>query len=174
MNYEFDYLSEDIKEDRIQEATKKGFYIKKIRFSGFWSQGDGASWSGYIDLLEWIPLNKDKFSERLVNILLFLIESEYIEKYIDIVFNDLRNCHPYTMDTDLRLEYIQDPRKYEDEPKEYIEDGILEGENICDLLDELYSNFDNIKEIILSDCRDYSIDIYRELEALYDSLDEGE
>jgi hypothetical protein len=37
-----------------EDAKAKGFDIEDIRFSGFWSQGDGASWTGSVNLSKFL------------------------------------------------------------------------------------------------------------------------
>ena len=44
----------------IEDSKKEGFYITQddIQFSGFCSQGDGASFTGVVDLLEYLTKSK--------------------------------------------------------------------------------------------------------------------
>lgn len=51
MDWEWwDTVYEDAKED----GKALGYDIDDIRFSGFWSQGDGASWTGRVNLYTFI------------------------------------------------------------------------------------------------------------------------
>ena len=45
---------DSVYETAIEEGKTKGFDIDEIQFSGFWSQGDGACWEGYINLKKWV------------------------------------------------------------------------------------------------------------------------
>jgi hypothetical protein len=56
----------------VEDAKERGFYIDErsngrgrpaLYFSGFWSQGDGSSWTGYVDVIEWIEWMKKKQQE---------------------------------------------------------------------------------------------------------------
>ena len=46
----YDYIYEDARE----AGRVRGFDIDKMFFSGFWSQGDGASWLGEVYLPDFI------------------------------------------------------------------------------------------------------------------------
>jgi hypothetical protein len=58
-------------DDCIEKLKSLGYYNIDIRFSGFYSQGDGASFTGNVDVLEWIRINdkegKYKRISKLVN-----------------------------------------------------------------------------------------------------------
>ena len=42
-----------------EDAPARGFSINEIQFNGFSSQGDGASWTGYVDLADFIEYHND-------------------------------------------------------------------------------------------------------------------
>lgn len=58
-------------DDCIEKLKSLGYYNIDIRFSGFYSQGDGASFTGNVDVLEWIRVNdkegKYKRISKLIN-----------------------------------------------------------------------------------------------------------
>ena len=84
--YQFDELSDKAKEKAREnyitnwmrddwyectyEAMKEdghhnyGFNVKDIRFSGFWSQGDGASWCGSVNVPAWIKSKPSQYQEH--------------------------------------------------------------------------------------------------------------
>jgi hypothetical protein len=47
-------------EDWIQKLEELGYKNIDINFSGFHSQGDGASFTGNVDVLDWIKTNDEK------------------------------------------------------------------------------------------------------------------
>lgn len=47
-------------EEWIEKLDKMGFYNVKIYFSGFSSQGDGASFEANVDIEKWLTVNKKK------------------------------------------------------------------------------------------------------------------
>jgi hypothetical protein len=54
----------------VEDGREKGFYIDKIYFSGFHSQGDGASWAGQVDVRQWLEKNVPD-SDRRVSVVCF-------------------------------------------------------------------------------------------------------
>ena len=50
----FRYIIEEFKTD----MKKKGFEVEETFFSGFWSQDDGACFTGSVDVSKWITINK--------------------------------------------------------------------------------------------------------------------
>lgn len=92
-----------------------GFDIRGIRFSGFWSQGDGASWFGYVMLknaklqeaLEYVPDNTRirAIVEELAPLVL-LPKVEFFAAY-----TNSRYCHENTME----IQYIIGNEEYVDE-----------------------------------------------------------
>src|SRR6266516_6387233 len=86
--YKFDELSEDAKkraleqmrdnntevgdwwqfvyEDWQTKLEENGFFAVTIYFSGFWSQGDGASFEGKVDVAKWLTVNKKRRNYRAV------------------------------------------------------------------------------------------------------------
>ena len=90
--------------DCVYEASKEkgeelGFNIEDIRFSGFCSQGDGASWTGSVDLLEFIEKHADKesasFGEDMI--LCELIRNDWVNKELHIVRRSYHYCHENTI-----------------------------------------------------------------------------
>ena len=45
-----------------EDGAKRGFEIDDIRFSGFWSQGDGASWTGSVDVKQFLEYLLERVS----------------------------------------------------------------------------------------------------------------
>ena len=109
--YQFDELSDKAKEkaanhylenwmqdnwwDCTYEAMKEdgehnhGFNVKDIRFSGFWSQGDGASWCGAVDLQDWIDktFNTTDKEHPLTQIFLSLLDEGWITEQVSVSYN---------------------------------------------------------------------------------------
>lgn len=64
----------DVYEGRTNRNGKK-YRAINIAYSGFWSQGDGASYEGYIDIAKWIETHEPVKFRRILK----LIQSEAIE-----------------------------------------------------------------------------------------------
>lgn len=91
-NVEFDEWYDYIFEDFIDEQAKNGFIIEKkeVFFSGFGSQGDGASFKASVDLEKWLfGRNILKKYRQLIQKANFIITA-----------NNNHYCHAETMDID--------------------------------------------------------------------------
>ena len=85
---------DSVYEMAIEDGKEKGFYIDKIYFSGFYSQGDGASWIGQVDVRQWLETNvPDSIG---VSAWCQLIQEDFIEKHIRVVANNSHYCHEST------------------------------------------------------------------------------
>jgi len=49
-----------------KEDAPPYFIIDEIQFSGFWSQGDGASWGGSVDFLKWCEAHGNELGVSLI------------------------------------------------------------------------------------------------------------
>jgi len=145
---------------------KHGFDIKEIRFSGFCSQGDGASWCGAVRLSEWIASKPTTYQEQpTTQIILALINEGWIDEQIMVSFGTHHYCHEYTMD-------VEDISFTEPVGDEMLESGTLKGARVEELLSivgcaagALYDMSKEIEE----DCKSFARTIYRELESDYEA-----
>lgn len=58
INVDYDGWWDFVYEDHQQTLAESGFNNPKMSFSGFWSQGDGASFSADVDVAKWLKKNK--------------------------------------------------------------------------------------------------------------------
>jgi hypothetical protein len=131
-NYWSEYVIEDAKEN-----APPGFKVEEIFFSGFWSQGDGASWKGYVELTEWCKNDGYELGIELVNL-------GAIEDTAKVTTSG-REVHDGSMDVEI----------YESRSQgEFSEEQVQEG------MSYLYEN-------VLSSARDYAKEIYKRLEEEY-------
>ena len=77
--YPGDWWHEAAVEDFVEDRTKEGWDLetKDVHFSGFWSQGDGASFDGEITCETWIKFHK-------------------LEAKFPTIMKVLHNTHPLT------------------------------------------------------------------------------
>lgn len=134
-----DVYSDDVL-DRMKEAAPEYFQIDDINYSGFWSQGDGASWTGSVN----VPLFCQQHG--LENYTQF-VDSGAIEDTAKINQQG-HYSHEGTMSLDL---YIHE--NYTDTPEE--EQELIEASNV-------------LEKQILEEAKDYAKKIYRELEQAYE------
>ena len=147
---------------------KHGFRVDDILFSGFWSQGDGASWCGAVDLGDWVrkTFNSTDLEHPLTQIFLALLDEGWIESKVLVSFNSSHYCHENTMDVATINHY------YEIDDDSVLETGMLKGASIKDLMQMLDCEggfLSSLDERLVEECKDFARTIYRELKADYDA-----
>jgi hypothetical protein len=147
-------------EDYIEEVKKRmdvcGFDIDEVFFSGFCSQGDGASWIGSINIVKWIEdVSKNLSSPPFATITDFLSDepdcSTTVTRFIR------HYSHENTMSFDHELLTLIDDHQTE------FGESITFGQSFSDDVDRL------LKEIECS-AKECAKSIYRSLEKIYDEL----
>jgi len=150
----YDHFAEDM---RIKHIT-----VDKMLFSGFWCQGDGASFTGHIT-------NSKAFMET----------------------HDLTETYPWVTkllaaggDFDLRIERTSHHYVHENT----VSADISSADTFCNLLDSdefrdlittqwdknLDKEYDQLESHVTEIIRDYCVDLYRRLEKEYDYLTSDE
>lgn len=171
--YTYDELSEDAKETALnkmrsttteyfdwwesdfeywkEELAKQGYEIEDIFFSGFWSQGDGASFTGSLDVLKWLEATdaedaavaaKDLALTRSLRYWLKKLGSE--AAYVTISQQG-HYYHRFTMSIDAEWSEWTTPPKAEQQ-------------------------FYDLESAILDHARDMALKIYRGLEKTHDAM----
>ena len=192
--YQFDELSDKAKEkardyyvnnwmhdewyECTYEAMKEdghhnyGFNVKDIRFSGFWSQGDGASWCGSVNVPAWIKSKPSQYQEHpTTQIVLALIEEGWVDEQVLVSFSSSHYCHENTMDVGGIGHYhliMEDV---------VMESGMFKGAQVGDLIkiiDAPHGVLYDMSRELEQDCKAFARTIYRELEADYDASTEDE
>jgi len=79
--------------DFIKKAAKKGFNTTSdnIQFSGFYSQGDGASFTGSVNIEKYLISENNPYP-----FLLWAIHQEFIDQYINIYRKSSFYSHEFT------------------------------------------------------------------------------
>ena len=153
--YEDIYWHECITDNAKEEGKALGFDIRDIAFSCSHSQGDGASWSGYVDMVEW--LEKHKPEDAQAHILAALMENDWVDARLDITNNNSHYSHSNTMrrgDVSIQGEDENDT----------IYKGMFAGANVCTLMEALPDSYvDDIADEVLQSARDYADEIYKRL-----------
>jgi hypothetical protein len=157
-----DYEWWDGEEDYFkEEGKKKGFDIDTMYFTGFSSQGDGASWEGQVDLLEFIKGHNAE--SQYPKIMQFYIEmgGENYEPHAFNITVSGRYSHSNTMSINsIRVSSIDGYEGTEDWSNEEI--------NAFD--ETLEKELTEVEEWALEEARAYADEYYRSLEKVYDSL----
>ncbi len=150
----YDHFAEDMRIKHIE--------VDKMLFSGFWSQGDGASFTGHIT-------NSKAFMET----------------------HDLTETYPWVTkllaaggDFDLRIERTSHHYVHENTVSAYIASAdmfcnLLDSDEFRDLITtqwdkNLDKEYDQLESHVTEIIRDYCVDLYHRLEKEYDYLTSDE
>jgi hypothetical protein len=96
------HWADSVEEDFRQLATMCGFSVKDVRWSGFWSQGDGASFTGAWSALAVNPkalkgyAPKDEGLHEIVGGLA-TVARDHREATATLSIRDHHYCHPNTI-----------------------------------------------------------------------------
>ena len=162
-------------EDFKREGCELGFDIGNINFSGFHSQGDGACWSGHIDVVAWLRAHTSDSIAR--DAWLQLINEDYTEKNIPIGFNG-RYSHSGTMSVAYWEGMLDDEYKFDEEQWDHRlnKDSIFKGMHYKDLLNIItssdfpYKSMADITEAIEQSAKDYADELYKRLREEYEYI----
>jgi len=159
---------EEIYARAMGDGPERGFNINEIQFSGFHSQGDGASWTGYIDLATFLAYhNKPDAADYAQYVVLAeLIKDGWCEGHLVIS----RNGYYYNHSGTMRSDGIDDRIHYAEDDS-VVDRGILEGANVRELAksigtDELFNELDNWT---LHKAQKYADEIYKQLKEEYEA-----
>ena len=146
INVESDFWYEGIIDDHTQKLKSLGFNEVKIAFTGFGSQGDGASFTcNSIDFKKWLPENSTNNNNRLLS----LLNKDLIEIDGNIKRDRYTHyCHWNTTTLYLSSDVFGEKNSYPN-----IESAIEQ-------LDEDITNF----------MQSYNKKIYKDLDNSYDNL----
>lgn len=161
----FDGWWDDVYEQFHERMSKVGIHVDDMIFSGFWSQGSGACFSGYVDdigiFMEAHGLTPDyPMTTKLVC-------GEGGEVDIRSYFNDHRYCHEYAADINVEVDSF----------KQWIADAYNSElqEAVVDALDaELENEYEGFKHDCTEIFRDYMRELHKELQNEYEYLTSDE
>jgi hypothetical protein len=154
-----------------EEGPARGFIIDEIKFSGFHSQGDGASWTGFVYLQEFIQYHNtpDAKDYTQYSILAELIRDGWCEGSVAIRRSGFYYNHSGTM----RSEGIDDRIHYAEDDS-VLEGGILDGANVRELAKSIDTDalLNELGEWVTDKARAYADDIFKQLREEYDAYTE--
>jgi len=119
---------ETTQEQFIESCKEQGFNIDEIYFSGFCSQGDGASFTGDIDYkryLEYLGDNVGKGKFKLLTDNALIIDANF-----ELIKTSHRYSHENTVEIDLSLGVNTDNENLSDDIDILMVDGL------CDLMEQ--------------------------------------
>lgn len=157
---------EHVIEDAKEQGRERGFSIEDISWSGFWSQGDGASWTGAVHLGVFIDkcIKPDDTDFTKYTILRELVRDEWVEPTITIGWRSFHYVHSGTMEA-------SGPDSYGERDESVLLRGILAGASVRQLYESI-GGFDFIYytavPAALEAAKDYADEIYKRLEEEYE------
>jgi hypothetical protein len=151
-----------------EEGRAKGFIIDDIQFSGFYSQGDGASWTGSVHLIPFIeacvPQDHPEFSRYTV--LVELISNQWVNPMMSVQRRSFHYNHSGTMS----YEGIKCFASLGEDNGDVIQHGILQGAPVCELDQAIDSErlVCELEEFAISRAKEYADEIYNALREEYE------
>lgn len=154
-----------------EDGEARGFDIDDIRFSGFWSQGDGAHWTGRVDMTAFLAANLDEssawYAEDVILLALWEDKSQWIDRYVSIGNRNYRYSHSAGMQIE---EYCNNALDVDADDDAVLGHGALAGASIY----QLKESFDYEQRInewcdeAIQQARSFADDIYKKLRAEYE------
>ena len=131
----------------------KGITVNNINFSGFYSQGDGASFTGRIDMCQFLKVHG--LEEHYMGAVFFAGQGEL---YADIRRGSSRYCHEHSVEATL----IEDTYNNFDDETRF---------DIYTRMEEVLNDeWQDLEEQVNNICRSYMQDLYHKLRDEYESL----
>lgn len=153
-----------------EHHSHRSHFEYSIHFSGFYCQGDGASWEGHIVIREW--LENYKPDDARAFIVSALIENGWIEPYLKV-----GKRHSYNHEGSMCIAEgsIDSLRHYAEEDARVLDKGMFEGasvENLFDVVDEQYVC--ELEQEMLESARSFARTIYERLRDEYEHMQSDE
>ena len=156
--------------DQAKAEAPKGFYIDDVRYSVTYSQGDGASWTGQINLIEFFEANPDPDYIGEEAIIIELMRNNWIDDCAGVNQNSYHYVHSGTMRLGDVIDYADSAEDDSNNPVLAV--GILENANVKDLFTsddwDWARRLDAMLERALDAVKDYADVIYGQLKEDYE------
>lgn len=165
----YDYVYENFK----NEGYELGFDVGRMNFSGFYSQGDGACWSGQIDIVAWLRSHCEDSIAR--DAWCALIQDDFTGKHMPIGYNSNHYSHSGTMSIS-HWEGAMFDYNLEGDEATLREQSIFKGMNCYDVFkiitssDFPYKSVADLAEAIEQSARDYADELYKQLREEYEHI----
>lgn len=169
-----------------EDGAKRGFDIEDIRFSGFWSQGDGASWTGSVDVTQFIEFMleqpEDTPEHRWIDAdrhrylcLIELMKDGWVERHVNVTRNGYHYVHENTTGPEGGVDWSALENEIDEDKAEETtlhSEGVLKGASVVGVAEgiDVKHLIDDLNDKIKEEVRSFSQEIYRRLEAEYDSM----
>jgi hypothetical protein len=151
-----------------EDGRAKGFVIEEIQFSGFSSQGDGASWTGWVELIRliehFVTHEHPEFSRYTV--LVELMRNGWVDPTMGVSRKSFYYNHSGTMS----YEGIKCFATLGEDNGDVLEHGILQGASVHELDQAIDSErlVCELEEFAISRAKEYADEIYKALREEYE------
>lgn len=153
INVDHDWWQFTYDEFKIEMQTK-GITVNDMNFTGFYSQGDGASFTGRIDMIAFLKVHE--LEQRFMGATFFAGQGEL---YVDINRGSSRYYHENSVNIDIEEDMYNN---FEDDSVRY-----QVYETMQDVLETEWKDLETEVEDI---CKGYMQDLYSKLRDEYESL----
>lgn len=164
-HWETDHIIDFVKAD-----APKGFYIDDVRYSVTYSQGDGASWTGMINLIEFFEANPDPEFIGEEVMIIELMRNDWIDKEAEVNQNSYHYVHSGTMKLSDVVDYAESVEDDANNPT--LVEGPMMGAEVKELFQTDYWDWahrlDAMLERALQATKDYADVIYGQLKEDYE------
>ena len=145
-----------------------GFIIDDVRYSVTYSQGDGASWTGAINLIEFFEANPDPEFIGEEVIIIELMRNDWIDKSAEVNQNSYHYVDSSTMKLSDVVDYAESAEDDSNNPVLAV--GILENANVKELFDSFHwaKRLDLMVERALEAVKEYADNIYTQIKEDYE------
>ena len=164
-NWETDHII-----DQAKGNAPKGFYIDDVRYSVTYSQGDGASWTGSINFIEYFEAHPDPDYIGEEAIIIELMRNDWIDKEAEVNQNSYHYVDSSTMRLSDVVDYAESVENDSNNPVLAV--GILENANVKDLFTshdwDWAHRLDAMLERALEAVKEYADNIYTQIKEDYE------
>lgn len=161
-----DDWAEEIIARAKQDGPERGFEIDEVAWSGFSSQGDGASWTGMVRLPRFIEYHNkpDNYDYTQYFVLNELIKEGWTDTHVGVSRSGFYYNHSGTM----RVDDIKD--SLYDADGACIDAGILQGASVRELMNSISVDvrLEELHQWVENEVRNYANEIYAQLRDEYD------
>lgn len=136
------------------DMQTKGITVDDMNFTGFYSQGDGASFTGKVDMIQFLKFHE--LEQQYIGATFFAGQGEL---WADLIRNNSRYYHENSVDVFL-----------EEDTFDNFEDGDIRGEVYKRMIEILQDEWKDLEEQVEQICKGYMQDLYSKLRDEYEHL----
>jgi hypothetical protein len=152
----------------FEEGRNKGFIIDNIQFNGFYSQGDGASWTGWVELIRFIEtyVTPEHPEFGRYTVLVELMRNAWVDPTMGVSRRSFHYNHSGTMS----YEGIKCFASLGENNGDVLEHGILQGASVHELDQAIDTErlVCELEEFAISRAKEYADEIYDALREEYE------